>query len=552
MTPTIIDVRGDLMMKVSPLRALAATLIGTVGLLGAMGTCALAEAQPAGAAVTCPGTGITLTGGHVGSDWAGCDLSNDNFSGIGLANSDLTGVILQPGATLNFTSAHLSNVKFINANLSGANLSGANLSGANLSGATLSGTNFNNSTLATSASGVASGSIVGTPVNLSTALPSPAAGDTGWQITSNGYLVGPGANLTNAILTGANLVSQDLTGANLTNAILGSQNLTDANLTSANLTDATLAGAIIDDTNFNYSTLYGVSACSTTGEPDNLSNALPTGVSVPPEPSWQLLAGCLVGPGADLSAANFAGVPLAGATLQAASGAFGVSSGNVICPSTLPTSWACVGGYLIGPTANLDGAILTSANLSGDNLTGANLRSASLHNANLTGAILTGAALTGAANLGAATLTGVISTGCGITGGSNLPSGWLVFDGCLLGPTAVVSTADAPATFTNLENVLGSLTFQSETINNASFIYSNPINYLDSSFSNADLSDSTFTINAGSSLTFLDANFTGADLDGVQGLQNAAFSSVTWNNTICPDGTNSNSDGGTCIYNLNP
>ena len=42
-----------------------------------------------------------------------------------------------------------------------------------------------------------------------------------------------------------------------------------------------------------------------------------------------------------------------------------------------------------------------------------------------------------------------------------------------------------------------------------------------------------------------DANMTGAEFSAVWG-----FTSVIWSNTTCPDGTNSDNDGGTCINNL--
>jgi hypothetical protein len=33
-------------------------------------------------------------------------------------------------------------------------------------------------------------------------------------------------------------------------------------------------------------------------------------------------------------------------------------------------------------------------------------------------------------------------------------------------------------------------------------------------------------------------------------MSGATLFGVTWNNTTCPDGTNSNGDGGTCVNNL--
>ena len=66
---------------------------------------------------------------------------------------------------------------------------------------------------------------------------------TNWQLTQ-GYLIGPEANLTNANLSYANLSNADLTEANLTEA-----NLTDANLVKADLSDANLVKADLSDAN---------------------------------------------------------------------------------------------------------------------------------------------------------------------------------------------------------------------------------------------------------------------------------------------------------------
>ena len=34
------------------------------------------------------------------------------------------------------------------------------------------------------------------------------------------------------------------------------------------------------------------------------------------------------------------------------------------------------------------------------------------------------------------------------------------------------------------------------------------------------------------------------------GITGANFGGVAWQHTTCPDNTNSNNDGGTCMYNL--
>ncbi|RIV37650.1 hypothetical protein D2L64_15000 [Micromonospora radicis] len=47
------------------------------------------------------------------------------------------------------------------------------------------------------------------------------------------------------------------------------------------------------------------------------------------------------------------------------------------------------------------------------------------------------------------------------------------------------------------------------------------------------------------------ADLTGADLRGAD-LTGASMIQVTWSNTICPDGTLSDADGGTCQGHLQP
>ena len=51
-----------------------------------------------------------------------------------------------------------------------------------------------------------------------------------------------------------------------------------------------------------------------------------------------------------------------------------------------------------------------------------------------------------------------------------------------------------------------------------------------------------------SSADLQDADLTNTDLDGAPGGITASVTAVAWNNTTCPDGTNSNSNtGNTCV-----
>jgi uncharacterized protein YjbI with pentapeptide repeats len=110
-------------------------------------------------------------------------------------------------------------------------------------------------------------------------------------------------------------------------------------------------------------------------------------------------SGCDLGT-RDLTDANLAGANLTGANLSGTT-LTGVSSGNIIgTPSALPTNWQLVGGYLLGPDADLAGVSLRFVNikdgvdLSGADLSGADLWGFVLWNGNLSGANLTGANLT--------------------------------------------------------------------------------------------------------------------------------------------------------------
>lgn len=61
-------------------------------------------------------------------------------------------------------------------------------------------------------------------------------------------------------------------------------------------------------------------------------------------------------------------------------------------------------------------------------------------------------------------------------------------------------------------------------------------------FQNANLTNGNFT----------NANFTYADFTGATNMDTTTLTGVTWDNTICPDGTNSNDNGNTCVGHLTP
>lgn len=81
-------------------------------------------------------------------------------------------------------------------------------------------------------------------------------------------------------------------------------------------------------------------------------------------------------------------------------------------------------------------------------------------------------------------------------------------------------------------------------------------NFDEANFTNADLSNANM-----SSSTFGDANFTNANLTSANltdanltgaNMTGTILTGVIWSNTICPDGTNSDDNSGTCIGHLTP
>ena len=386
MTSNGVPVRADRRSRRSKVPNLIGTLLVVLASLGTFVGVQVAGVQVAGATTVCSGY-----------NYAGCNLSNNNYTGSNFSYYNFSGT--------NFTNDILTRVTmggvYYAYVANSGNFDGANFTGTTLTGAAISG--------------------IGTPTGLPAnwkAVACPTPWLTVGYSSGATYLVGPSANMTGWPLTSCSLANANLTGATLTNDGLG-------------------------NVDFTGTTLTGVISGGISGTPINL----PTG--------WVVLGGYLIGPGANLTGANLAGLDLTGldltgATLTGATltGATltGVASGGIIgAPNSLPSNWILVGGYLVGPSANLTNAAFHSATLTGANLTNANLTSADLTMANLTGSSLTGATLSGA-GLAGATLTGAGSGGIVGTPAS-LPTNWTLVNGNLIGPpgapTSVVATLGA-------------------------------------------------------------------------------------------------------------
>ena len=105
-----------------------------------------------------------------------------------------------PASRTNFSNSKMRKANLSSANLKGAILVNADLGSANLSGTQLFGTNLK---------GVKSGKIIGQPSSL----------PTQWSL-AGGYLVGPGANLQKSVISNVTLISVNLSGTNFKGAVL--------------------------------------------------------------------------------------------------------------------------------------------------------------------------------------------------------------------------------------------------------------------------------------------------------------------------------------------
>lgn len=160
--------------------------------------------------------------------------------------------------------------------------------------------------------------------------------------------------------------------------------------------------------------------------------------------------------------------------------------------------------------AHLEGATLINAKLTGANLNGAWLRSATLTGADLTGANLV-YALSEDTNYSDATLTNAALTGASMSRA--------IFDGANLG---------------------------------GAILYGSVLQ--DASFARADLTGADLQGAYMWGANLANANLTGADLRGANlpnaDLTGAILDGVLWSDTDCPDGSNSDANGGTCEGHL--
>lgn len=121
----------------------------------------------------------------------------------------------------------------------------------------------------------------------------------------------------------------------------------------------------------------------------------------------------------------------------------------------------------------------------------------------------------------------------------------------LLAVNTAAGSSDLPGIPSNLSGV-------DFTDANANGFQGSSANFTAANFTRADLTTAVFSDREGypNGADLTNANFTGANLTRAH-MRNAIttgadFTDVIWNHTVCPDNTNSDDNGGTCIGHLTP
>ena len=257
--------------------------------------------------------------------------------------------------------------------------------------------------------------------------------------------------------------------------------------------------------------------------------------------------------GADLAGADFQGATVTGANLQDATLTNTILtganfSGSDFTGADLASSFGQRADFTdaIFTDADLGGDTFTFANFSGDTFSGATFSGTSLRDADLAGVQLSGADLAG------------VSSGLVTGSPASLPVGWTFFNGYLVGAGAnlrgaALSGDNMPginlsganvseAKFTG-DDLTGAI-FTGATVDDTGF---EDANLTDADFSGDNLDGSNFTGADLSGTEFADANLQNATFTGTTGDATTDVTGVTWLDTTCPDGTNSNEDDDTCL-----
>ena len=287
----------------------------------------------------------------------------------------------------------------------------------------------------------------------------------------------PDANLSGCDLRDIDFTGNDLAGANFKGATL-----TNANFSKATLTNANFKGADIKAARFNGAQMQGADLSGT-----NVTEA-------------------------QFRDANLDAAIMTGATIRASRRAH----------NTQKFRGATLTNITFSSGVNLSGVGFINANLSNSSLVNANLEDADFRNATLRRADLTGANFEGA-DLGSADLRNMKA------------DNKTTFEKADLAKANLSDVVWSNANFDEADMSGANLTkaeFERGSFNDVNF---SDADLEDTDFSNADLDGADFD---GAKLD--DTDFKDADLTDAKNMENAEdIRNAKWDNTECPDGTNS-------------
>jgi uncharacterized protein YjbI with pentapeptide repeats len=212
-------------------------------------------------------------------------------------------------------------------------------------------------------------------------------------------------------------------------------------------------------------------------------------------------------------------------------------------------SWSSSAAPTENFVSSLVGADLSGSDLRYRNLSGYDLRNTNLTNTNLTGA-----------NLNEANLSGV-TFGYTVRMTKDAKFTNANFSNAIFGDNLLMEGADfSDADFSGAtagQNVTFNLSnFSGVDFRTAGFVASSMpaitgSDLTNANFSGMDLSGMVIQTDVVTNTDFSNANLSGSWLS-MTNLTDANLSGVTWSNTQCPDTTNSDDNGGTCVGHLDP
>ena len=352
-----------------------------------------------------------------GADLSGQSLANAYFTNTNITNAVFTNSILsaaKSGGNMRYNDATKSRMP-AKYTIRGTyilgpsvDVSGGDFTGLDISNTFLSGANLTNAVFTNTRSGgiqVLSGD---QPILFS----DPDFYNSQYGYTYlNGYIVGPGVDLSGSDFSGVTISAVDISGVNMTNARLTSIRSSDIagqlkpgaltagykvvarhfigpglDMSGYDFTNGDFSGADISGSDLTNAVFTNTLSGNVGGTPTSTKF---TTTMDPVNIKYQLSLGYIVGPSVDLTNSDLSGVDVSGINLSGAT-IYNSKSGKVAhSPLTiLPTNYGFIGDYIVGPNVNLSMVDFSGADLRYTNLTNVNFGSANLYNVksgNITG-----------------------------------------------------------------------------------------------------------------------------------------------------------------------